>query len=85
MEDKEREKAPNRFKDEDLEVILYGYLYQSKTQLAEALNVTQQCISKRLIRIGMVHKKGNWLLHDLTERAIVHRKAMCKSCLKGTK
>ena len=61
LEDKERKRAPKRFEDKDLEVILDEDLYQSETKLAEALNVTQQCISKQLHRIGMVQKKGNWL------------------------
>ena len=46
LEDKEREGEPKRFEDEDLEAILYEDPCQSETQLAEALNVTQQCISK---------------------------------------
>ena len=68
MEDNEHEGAPKRFKDEVLEAILDKDPCQSKTQLAEELNVIQQCISKRLHRIGMVQKEGNWLPHDLTER-----------------
>jgi len=53
-----------------LEAILDEDPYQSETQLEEALNVTQQCISKRLHQIGMVQKKENRLPHDLTERPI---------------
>jgi len=58
---------------------------QSKTQLTETLNVTQQYISKRLHRIGMVQKKVNWLPHDLTERAMERRKTMCEILIKGGK
>ena len=61
LKDKERK---------DFEEILDEDPCQSETQLAKALNVTQKYISKRLHRIGMVQKKGNWLAHDLTERAI---------------
>ena len=78
LEDNECEGALKRFKDEDLEAILHEDLCQSETQLAEALNATQQCISKQLHRIGMVHKKGNWMPHDLTEKSIERRKTMCK-------
>jgi len=53
LEDKECKGAPKRFEDEDLEAILNEDPCQSETQLAEALNVTQQCILKRF--------KGNWL------------------------
>ena len=74
-----------RFEDKDLEVILDEDTYQSEMQLAEALNVTQQCISKRLHRIGMVQKKGNWLPLYLTERAIERRKIMCEILLKRYK
>jgi len=47
LEDKESEGAPKRFEDEDLEAILDDDPYQSETQLAEAINVTQQYISKK--------------------------------------
>ena len=69
LEDKEREGAPKWFEDVNLVVILDKDPYQSKTQLPEALNVTQQCISKQLHQIGMVQKKKNWLPNDLTEKA----------------
>ena len=54
LEDKKHEGAPKIFEDEDLEAIFDEDPCPSETQLAEALNVTQQCISKRLHRIGMV-------------------------------
>ena len=47
------------FEYEDLDEILDKDPCLSETQLVEALNVTHQCISKRLHRIGMVQKKGN--------------------------
>ena len=40
LEDKERERAPKRFQDEDLEAILNEDPCHSETQLAEALNAT---------------------------------------------
>jgi len=49
LEDKEHKGAPKRFEDKDLEAILDEYSCQSETQLAKALNVTLQCISKRLL------------------------------------
>ena len=61
-----------------MEAILDEDTCQSASQLAEALNVTQQCILKRLHVIRMVQKKENWLPHDLTERAIERRKTMCE-------
>ena len=82
LEYKERKGAPKRFEDEDLEAILDEAPCQIETQLAEALNVTQQWISKRLHRIGMVQKNGNRLSHDLTERAIEHQKTMSEILLK---
>ena len=56
MEDKKRKGAPKIFENEDLEAILDKDPCQSETQLAEELNATQQIISKRLHRIGMVQK-----------------------------
>ena len=63
LSDKEHEGAQKRFEDEDLEAIFDEDPCQSETQLAEALNVIQQCILKR---IGMIQRNGNWLSHDLT-------------------
>ena len=84
-EDKERKVAPKIFEDKDLIAILNEDPCQSETQLTEALNVTQKCISKRLHRIGMVQKKGNWMPHDLTEREIERRKTICEILLKRYK
>jgi len=42
-------------------------------------------ISKRLHRIRVVQKKGNWLPHDFTERAVERRKIMWEILLKRYK
>jgi len=54
LEDKKRKEAPKIFEDEDLKAILDEDPFQSETQFTEALNVTQQCTSKRLHPIEMV-------------------------------
>ena len=81
----ERKGAQKRFVDKDLEEILDEYSCLSETQSAEVLNVTQECILRQLHQTGIVQKKGNWLLHDLTERAIERRKTMCQILLKRYK
>ena len=46
VEDKERERAPKRFEDKNVESILDEYPCQTRMKLAKALNITQQCISQ---------------------------------------
>ena len=85
MEDKEREGAPKKFKDEELEALLDEDPCQTEKELATALNVTQQCISQRLHKMGMVQKQGIWLPHELKERDIERRKTMCEMLLQRQK
>ena len=47
---------------------------QTQTELAVALNVTQQCILQRLKGIGMIRKLGNWLPYELMERDMQRKK-----------
>ena len=51
---------------------------QTQTELAAALNVTQQCILQHLRSIGMIRKLGNWFLNELTKGDIQRRKLICK-------
>lgn len=85
VEDKEREGAPKKFEDAELEALLDEDPCQTETQLAMALSVTQQCISQRLHAMGMVQKQGNWLPHELRERDIVNRLTVCEMLLQRQK
>ena len=53
-----------------MEILLDEDPCQTQTELANALNVTQQCIWKRLEIIGMIRKLGDCLQQGLTERDI---------------
>jgi [histone H3]-lysine36 N-dimethyltransferase SETMAR len=81
VKDQIREGAPKHFEDEELEALLDEDPCQTEKELAKALNVTQQCISPRLNKIGVVLKQGIWLPHDLKERDIERRKTICEMLL----
>lgn len=55
---------------------------QTEKQLAEELNITQQCVSQRLHAMGLVQKLGNWVPHKLKEMDIERRKTLCELLLQ---
>lgn len=82
IEDAQRPGHQKKFEDEELQQLLDEDNCQTQSQLAAALNVTQQCVSDRLIKMGMVQKLGNWVPHELTERQQENRKITCESLLQ---
>lgn len=56
MEDKEHGKPPKVFEDDQLEALLNENSSQTLKELAEALNVSEAAISKRLHAMGKVQK-----------------------------
>ena len=71
--DKERSGRPKTIEDTDLQMLLDEDDTQTQEQLAEALNMTCQGISKRLHAMGKIQKEGKWVPHELTERQIENR------------
>lgn len=82
---KERSRQPKKFEDEQLEDLLEQGSTQTQQQLAETLNVDRSTVAKRLKELGMVQKLGNWLPHELTERAIANRMTICGILLQRHK
>ncbi|EFN76928.1 Histone-lysine N-methyltransferase SETMAR, partial [Harpegnathos saltator] len=74
-EDKERSGRPKTIEDADLQALLDEDDTQTQDQLAEALNMTRQGISKRLHAMGKIQEEGKWVLHELTERQMENRRA----------
>lgn len=74
-EDKERSGRPKTIEDADLQALLDEDDTQTQDQLAEALNMTRQGISKRLHAMGKIQKEGKWVPHELTERQMENRRA----------
>lgn len=56
VRDKERPGQKRKFKDEELEKLLDEDPYRTQEELATALNVSQQAVSRRLKALGMVQK-----------------------------
>jgi len=56
--DKEREGAPGKFEDAELQALLVEDSCQS-LELLKDLNVDRSTVGKHLHAMGMVHKEGN--------------------------
>jgi len=85
VEDKERPGQPKKFEDEELEELVDQDPCQTLQELSESLNVDKSTVSRRLHSIGLVQKLGNWLPHELTERAIANRLTMSELLLQRQK
>jgi len=73
-EDKERSGRPKTIEDADLQALLDEDNTQAQDQLAKALNMIRQGISKRLHAMGKIQKEGKWVPHELTERQMENRR-----------
>ena len=71
--------------DAELQALLDEDDTQTQRQLAEALGVQQQAISKRLRATGKIQKCGKWVPHELTERQMENRKVACEMLLQRYK
>lgn len=61
LEDRDRTGQPKKFEDKDLAALLDENPCQTQGELAEALGVSQQTVSKRLKAMGMVQKQGKFV------------------------
>lgn len=75
VSDKEHGKPPKKFEDAELEALLDEDPCQTEEELAETLNVDQSTVSRRLHKMGMVQKQGNWVPYELTGRQQENRKS----------
>lgn len=73
VDDCPREGRPKTFEDSELEELLDEDPCQTREQLASALGVTRQAISKRLHALGMIQKQGTWVPYNLKPRDVEHR------------
>lgn len=71
--DKERPGQPKKFEDLELEALLNEDSRQTQSELANALGVDQTTVGKRLKAMGMIHKQGNWVPHELKPRDVERR------------
>lgn len=85
VEDAEREGRPKTFSDEELTTLLDEDSCQTQSELATALNITQEDVSKRLKSLGMIQKQSHWVPHELTERQQENRKTICEQLLARQK
>ena len=82
VNDKERDGAPKKFQNEELEELLDIDPCQTLEELSAALDVDRSTVGKRLHALGMVQKAGNWVPHELKERDIERRLVTCEMLLQ---
>lgn len=68
VKDSARSGRPQKCEDKELQALLDDDPTQTQQQLAIALNVSQETISRRLRSMGKIHKLGKWVPHELNER-----------------
>lgn len=67
LRDAERPGQPQKVDDEEMEQLLEADPCRTQSELAVELGVTRQAISKRLHKLGRIHKEGRWVPHQLTD------------------
>lgn len=85
VDDRSREGRPKTFEDAELEALLDEDPCQTQKELASALGVTHQAISKRLHALGMIQKQRTWVLYDLKPRDVKRRFFACEQLLQRQK
>ena len=78
VDDRPREGTPKAFEDAELEALLVEDRYQTHEQLASALGVNRQVISKRFHALGMIQRQGTWIPYDFKSREVERRFFACK-------
>ena len=73
VDDRPREGRPKTFEGAELEALLDMDSCQTEEELASALGVTRQAISKRLHALRMIQKQGTWVPYDLKPRDVERR------------
>ena len=58
---------------------------QTQQQLAEALNVSQEKISRRLRVMGKINKIGKWVPHNFNDQRISIAYSLVKYCFNAKK
>lgn len=81
VEDHERSGRLKEFEDAELQHLLDVDSRKTQEELAEALNVDQSVISRRLKAMGKIQKEGVWLPYQLKERDIERRLVTCEMLL----
>lgn len=77
VKDNDHPGQPKKFEDAVLQALLDEDDRQTQKQLADALNISQQAISKRLRAMGKIQKEGKWIPYELNERNKQKRKTSC--------
>ncbi|GFX30031.1 mariner Mos1 transposase [Trichonephila clavipes] len=71
-----------KWKNEQLHELLDDDPTQTQQQLARALNMAQETISRRLQATGKINKLDKWVPHNLNERQMGNRKVSYEMLLQ---
>ena len=85
VDNRPREGRPKTFEDAELETLLDEDSCQTHEELASALGVTRQAISKRFHGLAMIQKQGTWVPYDLKLRDVERRFFACEQLLQRQK
>ena len=85
VEDKEHSGAPKKFRDKELEALLYENSFQVQAQLAESFGVDQTTVLKCLKELGMIQKQRHWVLFKLKSWDIKWLLVTCEWLLQQLK
>ena len=85
VDDRPREERPKTFEDAELQELLDEDPCRTQEELASALGVTRQAISKRLHALGLIQIHGTWVPYDLKPRDVERRFFACEQLLQWQK
>jgi len=85
VSDKDREGAPKKFEDTQLQQLLDEDACRTLDDMSKELDVDRSTVGKRLHAMGMVQKAGNWVPYQLKERDIERRLVTCEMLLERQK
>ena len=82
VEDRHGGGKEKSFDHSELDTLFAEESCQTKEELAESLEVTQQTILKRLNVMGMIQKQGNWVPYELKLKDVEWRFFACGQLLQ---
>ena len=85
VEDLPGQGRPKTLEDAELEALLDEDPCQTQEELASALGITHQAISKRLHALGVIKKQGTWVPYDLKLRDVECSFFACEKLLQRQK
>jgi histone-lysine N-methyltransferase SETMAR len=81
LEDEPHQRRPPELSDEDVQSLLDAEPQATSREIAEKLGCSRTAVENHLQKMGKVYKFGMWVHHELTEKILTQRMAICSSLL----